>query len=92
MGGGGGKTATSTFIHIPKKKQISISNFAYPFLINFTHPDQRIFSRLRRVGPKWRQSDVMFFRFRSKIRMRGNRRQKNNFKDISNWLSTKLAE
>ena len=43
-------------------------------------------SRVSWFGHKWRQSDVMFRRFRAKIRVNGNRRHGCSFKATINFL------
>ena len=53
---------------------------------NFTHCVKILKSRVLLFGHKWRQSDVMFRRFRPKIRVYGNRRHGCSFKATINFL------
>ena len=52
----------------------------------FTHCVKILKSRVSWFGHKWRQSDVMFRRFRAKIRVYGNRRHGCSFKATINFL------
>ena len=52
----------------------------------FTHCVKILKSRVSWFGHKWRQSDVMFRRFRPKIRVYGNRRHECSFKATINFL------
>ena len=52
----------------------------------FTHCVKILKSRVSQFGHKWRQSDVMFRRFRAKIRVYGNRRHGCSFKATINFL------
>ena len=53
---------------------------------NFTHCVKILKSRVSQFGHKWRQSDVMFRRFRLKIRVYGNRRHEFSFKATINCI------
>ena len=66
--------------------QVSPPNLQYPLSQHFTHCVKILKSRVSWFGQKWRQSDVMFRRFRAKIKVYGNRRHGCSFKATINFL------
>ena len=77
----------SRFLAISSKPmQISPPNMQYPFSQQFYTLCEILKSRVLWFGHKWRQSDVMFRRFRPKIRVYGNRRHGCSFKATINCL------
>ena len=85
--GGGGSKPPSRFLAISSKPmQVSPPNLHYPLSQHFTHCVKILKSRVPYFGHKWRQSDVMFRRFRPKIRSYGNRCHGCSFKATINFL------
>ena len=77
------------------RKEILPTNLAYPFPSKFHTSWPKQFSKVPKfwlLGRLWRQNDVMFSRYLSKIRVRGNRRHEYSFKNRTNWFQTEHAD
>ena len=86
-GGGYFEPPPSRFLAISSKPmQVSPPNLQYPISQHFYTLCKILKSRVSWFGHKWRQSDVMFRRFRPKIRVYGNRRHGCSFKATINFL------
>ena len=75
--------------HSYKTKEDIATKLCIPLSSSISHT---LTEGIFKVGSEWRQSDVMFSRFRSKIRVRRNRRHEYSFKERIDWFSTKHVD